>query len=139
MNGNTFTFESKAIKLTLLSLFVSILIFVFKLIAFFITKSVAIYSDAMESIVNIISALIAFLGSKIALKPPDEKYPYGYTKSEYFVSIIEAFFILFASISILWKVYQQFLNPRPFTNLNTGILLISVTIVLNSIPFLLYI
>jgi cation diffusion facilitator family transporter len=132
MSGDAFTFESKAIKLTLVSLFVSISIFVFKLTAFLITKSVAIYSDAMESIVNIISAFIAFLGSKIALKPPDEKYPYGYTKLEYFVSIIEAFFILFASISILWKVYQQFLNPKPFINLNMGVFLILITIVLNS-------
>jgi len=87
----------------------------------------------MESIINIISAIIAFLGSKIALKSPDEKYPYGYTKLEYFVSIIEAFFILFVSISILWKVYQQLLNPKPFTNLNIGVLLIFVTIILNSI------
>uniref|UniRef100_A0A7V4N309 Cation transporter n=1 Tax=Thermodesulfobacterium geofontis TaxID=1295609 RepID=A0A7V4N309_9BACT len=133
MSGNFFALESKAIKLTLLSLFVSILIFIFKLTAFFITKSVAIYSDAMESIVNIISAIIAFLGSKIALKPPDEKYPYGYTKLEYFISIIEALFILFASISILWKVYQQFLNPKPFTHLRIGILLIFITIILNSI------
>lgn len=132
MNSNISTFKSKAIRLTLLSFFISILIFVFKLTAFFITKSVAIYSDAMESIINIISAFIAFLGSKIALKPPDEKYPYGYTKLEYFISIIEAFFILFASISILWKVYQQILNPRPFINLNIGVFLILITIVLNS-------
>ena len=133
MTHNHYFFQdSKAVKLTFLSLFISILIFLAKLFAFFVTKSVAIYSDAMESVINIASATIAFWGSKIALKPPDKEHPYGYYKFEYLISICEALFIIGASISIIWKVYRSFLNPGPLKNLDTGILIIFTTIVLNS-------
>lgn len=125
--------DSKIIRFTLLSLFLSIFIFLLKLFASFITKSVAIYSDAMESIVNIASAIIAFLGSRITLKPPDKTHPYGYYKFEYFISMCEAIFILGASVSILYKVYRSFLNPEGFKNLNLGILIISFTAILNSL------
>lgn len=133
MDEYSFIQNSKAVKLTLLSVLVSILIFIVKLLAYFITKSVAIYSDAMESIVNIISATIAFLGTKVALKPPDQKYPYGYTKFEYFVSIIEAFFIIGAAITIFEKAYQHLLNPEFSKNLAVGFSLIFVTLFLNTI------
>ena len=132
MHHYSYIQNSKALKLTLLSLFISILIFGFKLLAFFITKSVAIYSDAMESIINIVSATIALLGTKIALKPPDEEHPYGYTKFEYFISICEASFIIGVSISIFWKAYQSFLYPKSFENLSTGFIIILITILLNS-------
>lgn len=69
-------------RYTLLSLFVSTLLCGIKFFAYFLTKSVAIYSDAMESIVNIFSALFAYLGSKIAEKPPDKEHPYGHGKKD---------------------------------------------------------
>lgn len=125
--------DSKALKLIFISLLVSILIFLAKLLAFFITHSIAIYSDAMESVINIISASIAFLGTKVALKPPDKRHPYGYTKFEYLISICEAFFIIGASISILWKAYKSFINPQTFKNLETGLFIIFVTVLLNSL------
>ncbi|HEM56505.1 MAG: cation-efflux pump [Thermodesulfobacterium geofontis] len=132
MHEHSFIPDSKAKTLTLLSVLVSILIFIAKLLAYFITKSVAIYSDAMESIVNIISATIAFLGTKIALRPPDKMYPYGYTKFEYFVSMVEAFFIIGAAMAILWKAYQHLLNPEIFKNLDVGFSLIFITMISNT-------
>lgn len=132
MHIHSFYKDSKALKLTFISVLVSIFIFFAKLFAFFITDSVAIYSDAMESVINIISATIAFLGAKIALKPPDQKHPYGYTKFEYFISICEALFIIGASISILWKAYQGFINPHVLKNLEKGSCIIFSTVVANS-------
>lgn len=126
-------FESKALKLTALSLGVSIFIFSLKILAYFITKSVAIYSDAMESVINIGSALLAFLGTKMSLKPSDKDHPYGHTKIEYFVAIIEALLILGASLSIIWKSYQKFLVPEELHSLKEGITLILSATLLNGL------
>ncbi|WP_051920441.1 cation diffusion facilitator family transporter [Thermodesulfobacterium hydrogeniphilum] len=131
--------NSKASNLLLLSLFISILICVIKFLAYFITKSVAIYSDAIESIINIISATIAFIGTKIALKPPDEEHPYGHTKVEYLFSILEAIFILGAAISIFKEAYAKFIVSHSISNLKEGTFLVFLTILLNGfISFLLY-
>ncbi|MFN3505460.1 MAG: cation diffusion facilitator family transporter [Caldimicrobium sp.] len=125
--------NSKALKLTLLSLVVSLFICALKFFAYFLTKSISIYSDALESIINIFSAFLAMLGIKFALKPPDEEHPYGHTKIEYFIAIIEGLFVLFASFSILWKAIKSFLNPEPLSYINMGIMLISLSLILNGI------
>ncbi len=122
-----------ALKLPILSLIVSIFIFLLKLLAYFITKSVAIYSDAMESIINIISATMALLGTKIALKPPDEEHPYGHTKFEYLISISEAFFIVTAAFSIFWKAYKTFLLPQPLENIQIGFFLVTIVVCMNAL------
>jgi cation diffusion facilitator family transporter len=118
-------------RYTLLSLFVSTLLCGIKFLAYFLTKSVAIYSDAMESIVNIFSALFAFLGSKIAEKPPDKEHPYGHGKAEYIVSSIEGLFILFAAVSILYQAIEKILNPKAPENASEGLILITVLAIAN--------
>ncbi|MEZ0344157.1 MAG: cation diffusion facilitator family transporter [Caldimicrobium sp.] len=125
--------ESKALKLTGLSLFISLLIFLLKFLAYLLTGSVAIYSDALESIVNIFSALLAFIGSRISLKPSDAEHPYGHTKVEYLIAILEALFILTASISIIWKAYQRFLSPEEISSLEKGLALILLASLLNGL------
>ncbi len=125
--------ESKALKLTGLSFFISLLIFFLKYFAYFITGSVAIYSDALESIVNIFSALFAFIGTKISLKPSDSEHPYGHTKVEYLIAILEALFILAASLSILWKAYQKFLSPGEIQSFAKGLTLILLSALLNGL------
>ncbi|MFN3406177.1 MAG: cation diffusion facilitator family transporter [Caldimicrobium sp.] len=123
--------DSQAFKLTLLSFIVSLFICGLKFLAYFLTKSVSIYSDALESIINIFSALFAMLGIKFALKPPDEEHPYGHTKFEYFIAIIEGIFVLFASFSILWKAVKSFQNPEPLSSIDIGIILVVFSIILN--------
>ncbi|MFN3568597.1 MAG: cation diffusion facilitator family transporter, partial [Caldimicrobium sp.] len=124
--------DSQAFKLTLLSFIVSFFICGLKFLAYFLTKSVSIYSDALESIINIFSALFAMLGIKIALKPPDEDHPYGHTKIEYLIAIIEGLFVVFASFSILWKSVKSLQNPEPISYLNLGMILVIFSILLNS-------
>ncbi len=126
-------YDSKALKFSILSLFTGILIFVLKLTAYFITKSTAIYSDAMESIVNIVSAFTAYTGIKLALKPPDSSHPYGHTKVEYLTSIIEGLFILGASFSIFYKAFQGPFPENITQNLFLTFLLLFITLVLNSL------
>jgi len=132
MERELFT-DSKALKLTGLSLGLSVLIFLLKFLAYYITGSVAIYSDAMESIVNIFSALLALIGTKIALKPSDREHPYGHTKVEYLVAILEGLFVLLASFSIIYKAYQSFLHPKSLESLDKGIFLILLASSINAL------
>ena len=139
MKAQKIFLNSQAIKLTLLSLAVSIFNCGLKFLAYFLTRSIAIYSDAMESIINIVSATIALIGTKIALKPPDEEHPYGHTKIEYLISIVEAIFILGAAISIFWEAYQSLLKLKPFHNIEKGTFLIFLTVLLNGlVSYILY-
>ncbi|MCS7198938.1 MAG: cation diffusion facilitator family transporter [Caldimicrobium sp.] len=122
---------SKAFRLTFISLVLSLIICLLKFLAYFLTESVAIYSDAMESIVNIFSALLAMIGTKIALKPSDPEHPYGHTKVEYLIAVIESLFILLASISIFWEAWQSFLLKKVPENLGIGSLFLLVGTSLN--------
>ena len=123
--------DSKAFKLTLLSFIISLFICLIKFLAYLITHSVAIYSDAMESIVNIFSALLAMLGTKMALKPSDAEHPYGHTKIEYFVAILEALFILLASFSIIWKAIKTLLKLEIPEEMTLGSSLLVLALILN--------
>ncbi len=125
--------KSKALKLSGLSLIISLLNFGFKFLAYYLTGSVAIYSDSLESIINIFSAFLAFIGTRISFKPSDLDHPYGHTKVEYLISILEALFILIASFSILWEAYQKFLSPFEIQSLEIGLILISLTALLNGL------
>lgn len=123
--------ETNAFKLTKLSLFFSILICILKFLAFYVTGSIAIYSDAVESIVNIFSALLAYIGTKLALKPSDKEHPYGHTKIEYFIAIAESIFILLASISIFWKALENVLSKKGPENLGIGLIVIFIAMNIN--------
>lgn len=123
--------ETKGYRLTKLSFIFSVIICILKFIAFYITKSIAIYSDAIESIINIFSALFAYFGTKLALKPSDMEHPYGHTKVEYLIAISESFFILFASISIFWKAIENLLNKKSPENLGIGIIIIIIAMIIN--------
>lgn len=125
--------EKRAVRIAYLSLFLSLFIFGVKLTAYLITNSVAVYSDAMESIVNIISATIALIGLKVALKPPDTEHPYGHTKIEYLIAILEAVFILCAAGSIIWKAFQTFINPQSIERVSQGLFLLFIASFTNGI------
>lgn len=123
--------ETKAFKLTKLSLLFSITICILKFVAFYITQSIAIYSDAVESIVNIFSALLAYIGTKLALKPSDREHQYGHTKVEYLFSIAESIFIILASISIFWKAIENIINKKGPENLGIGLIIILIAMLIN--------
>jgi len=91
---------------------VSIFVFCLKYLAFALTGSVALYSDALESIVNIIAALATFLAIRIAMKPADADHPYGHHKAEYFAAVIEGAMVIVAALLIIWEAWPKLLTPH---------------------------
>jgi cation diffusion facilitator family transporter len=119
------------IKYTYLSIFAALITIFLKLIAYFITNSVGLLSDAVESLVNFASALIAFFALKIAQKPADKNHPYGHTKAEYFSSIAEGIFIFFASLAIIFSAFNRLFYPKPLEKISLGLLVSIMAAVIN--------
>jgi cation diffusion facilitator family transporter len=91
--------------------------------AWWVTGSVGLLSDAMESFVNLASALFALAMVTIAERPADEDHPFGHTKAEYFSSAFEGLLIAAAAIAIGWAAFMRFLHPQPLEALGIGIAL----------------
>ena len=88
-----------------------------------VTGSVGLLSDAMESLVNLASALFALLMVSIARRPADEDHPSGHTKAEYFSSGFEGMLIAAAAVSIIWAAVLRFAHPQPLESLGWGVTL----------------
>lgn len=109
----------------------SIVVFAGKLIAFLVTKSDAVFSDALESIANILATGFALFGIYYASKPKDKTHPYGHGKIEYFASGFEGALILFASITIIIKAIHSLFVEKELEEINSGIFIIFSTSCIN--------
>jgi cation diffusion facilitator family transporter len=89
--------------------------------AYFVTGSVGLLSDALESVVNLLAALIALATLMVAARPPDEMHAFGYSKAEYFSSGFEGAFIMLAAASIVWTAVPRLITPRPLEQLGIGV------------------
>jgi cation diffusion facilitator family transporter len=103
----------RAQKAALSSVAVGLTVFALKFWAYWVTGSVALYSDALESTINVVAAGAAFLALRISAQPADANHPYGHHKAEYFSAVFEGVLIVLAALSILREAYQGFLAPRP--------------------------
>ncbi|MFN8945335.1 MAG: cation diffusion facilitator family transporter, partial [Pseudobdellovibrionaceae bacterium] len=101
--------------------------------AFQRTQSTAILSDALETIVNIVSAIIALMIIRIVTKPADEDHPYGHGKAEYFSATFEGGLVLAAALYIIYDGALNFFKPREFQDLLVGIFYISLASTLNMV------
>ncbi len=110
---------------------ISIVLFVCKIIAYYLTHSVAILTDALESIVNIVAAFIGLYSLNISAKPRDIDHPYGHGKVEYISAAIEGALIVVAGVVILYTAVFQLLYPKPIQKIDWGILLIVATAIIN--------
>ncbi|MFM9973730.1 MAG: cation diffusion facilitator family transporter, partial [Beijerinckiaceae bacterium] len=97
------------------SIIVGIVVLMLKLWAWWITGSVALYSDAIESIVNVVAAIAALYAVHLAQKPPDKEHPYGHHKAEYFAAVVEGALILAAAFAIVTAAYKSWLLPTGTT------------------------
>ncbi len=95
-----------------------------KFYAWHITRSSAILSDALESIINVAASAFALFSLAVASKPPDESHPYGHGKIEYFSAGFEGALIILASIGIFSAGIQHLVNPRQLNRLEEGFLLL---------------
>ena len=106
-----------------LSIATAIVTIVVKGLAWWITDSVGLLSDAMESFVNLASALFAVAMVTIAQRPADEDHPFGHSKAEYFSSAFEGLLIIGAAAAIIWTAAHRFIAPQPIVSLGWGLVL----------------
>jgi cation diffusion facilitator family transporter len=102
-----------------------------KTLGWWLTGSVGLLSDAMESFVNLASALFALAMVTIAERPADEDHPFGHTKAEYFASGFEGLLIAGAAVAIIWAATLRFMNLQPLHGLGLGLALIVGSSALN--------
>ncbi|HAY27622.1 MAG TPA: cation diffusion facilitator family transporter [Candidatus Accumulibacter phosphatis] len=106
-----------------LSIAAATLTIALKGVAWWLTGSVGLLSDAIESFVNLAGALMALWMLTLAALPADDEYAYGYSKAEYFSSAFEAFLILLAAISIAYTALVRLLDPRPIEQPGIGLMI----------------
>lgn len=94
------------------SLGIGIIVLALKFLAWWLTGSVALYSDALESIVNVVTAITALIAVRLAQRPADASLPYGYHKAEYFSAVLVGVMIIVAAILILREAFFGFINPE---------------------------
>ncbi len=92
-----------------------------KAVAYGLTGSVTLLSDALESIVNLVAAVVALLTLRYAAAPADEQHPHGHEKAEYFSSGLEGALICAAAAAIVWAAVARLLDPRALTALDLGL------------------
>ena len=114
-----------------LSIVVAIATIALKTAAWWLTDSVGLLSDAVESLVNLAGAIFALMMVTVAAQPPDEDHPYGHHKAEYFSSGFEGVLILVAALAIIWAAAHRFGDPQPLTAVALGITLSVLSSVLN--------
>ena len=114
-------------------LIVAIILFSIKILAWWLTHSVAILTDALESIVNIIAGGVGLYSLTIAYKPRDSNHPYGHGKAEFLSAAIEGTLIMLAGIFIIFEATIQLVHPRELQQLNYGIVLVGISAVINFI------
>jgi len=102
-----------------------------KYLAYWVTGSVALFSDALESIVNVVAGLIALWAVSVSYKPADSDHPFGHTKAEYFSAVIEGVLIVVAALLILREAWGAYLSPRAIDAPMLGIAINGVATAIN--------
>lgn len=105
-----------------LSICAAIATILLKFYAYYLTGSMGLFSDALESFVNLFAAIVALIMLNLAEQPADKKHAYGHSKAEYFSSAIEGGLIVVAAMSIIWSAVPRLINPRPIDNVGIGLL-----------------
>ncbi|WP_343502725.1 cation diffusion facilitator family transporter [Alloyangia pacifica] len=112
---------TRSVKIALGSVFVGILVLTIKTFAWWLTGSVALMSDALESIVNVATALAALLAIHIASQPADADHPFGHHKAEYFSAVLEGVLIVVAAVLILREAWGAWQQPEAIQQVGLGL------------------
>lgn len=123
--------QRRELRIILVSLIVSFVLTGTKFTAWFLTHSVAILSDALESIINVVAGAFACYSIYLTSKPKDANHPYGHGKVEFFSIGFEGAMIFIAGVLILFKAGQYFFIPTELSKLDKGVWLIAATTVAN--------
>ena len=114
-----------------LSIAVAVATIALKTGAWWVTDSVSLLSDALESLVNLAGAMFALTMVTVADQPPDADHPYGHHKAEYFSSGFEGVLIMVAALAIMWAAGHRLLDPQPLDDVGLGLALSVASSVLN--------
>ncbi|MFO1037689.1 MAG: cation diffusion facilitator family transporter [Geminicoccaceae bacterium] len=123
----------RASQLAAGSVAVGLVVLALKFAAWWLTGSVALFSDALESIINVVAAGIAYVALRVSARPADANHPYGHHKAEYFSAVIEGVLIVLAAIAILREAYFAYISPRPLDAPVVGLVVNGVASVLNAL------
>jgi len=104
-----------------------------KTLAWWLTDSVGLLSDAMESVVNLASAVFGLMMVTVAAMPADEEHPFGHHKAEYFSSGFEGILIVIAALGIVWAAAHRLFDPQPIQQIGLGLVLSVVSSALNGL------
>ncbi|WP_027134936.1 cation diffusion facilitator family transporter [Geminicoccus roseus] len=125
----------KTFKLALGSIVVGLVVLGLKYYAFHITGSVALYSDALESIINVATAIAASFAVRLAAVPPDANHPYGHHKAEYLSAVLEGALVIVAALSIFREAYLGWITPKPIDAPFEGLLINGMASAINAVWF----
>lgn len=121
-----------ALKIAVGSVVVGILVLCLKLLAWYMTGSIALLSDALESTVNVATALAAVAAINIASRPADRNHPFGHHKAEFFSAVLEGVMIIIAALLILHEAYKGFVAPRVLDAPLHGLMVNAMASVINA-------
>ncbi len=114
-----------------LSIGAAVLTIALKSAAYLLTGSVGLLSDALESGINLVAAIVALAALTIAARPPDNEHNFGHDKAEYFSSGVEGILIVFAAVGIAYASIQRLLNPQPLEQVGIGLIVSVVASLIN--------
>ena len=123
----------QVIRLALGGIAVGVLVLALKYAAYRVTGSVALYSDAAESIINVATAVAAFFAVRLSAVPPDANHPYGHHKVEYLSAVMEGVLIVVAALAILRKAYLGYFDPQPIGAPALGLAINGLATVINAV------
>jgi len=112
---------------------IAVVLFFVKLAAYYLTQSVAVLTDALESTVNVIAGFIGLYSLYVAAKPRDEDHPYGHGKAEFLSAAVEGSLVIMAGLIIIYEAVMDFIHPHVLDKLDKGIYLVAFTAVVNFI------
>jgi cation diffusion facilitator family transporter len=114
------------------SVFVALGVLALKAGAWWLTGSVALFADALESVVNVAAALAAVAAIRVSARPPDADHPYGHAKAEYFSAVLEGALIVVAALLILHEAWQAWAAPRAPEQVGLGLIVSAVATAVNA-------
>jgi len=124
--------EVRTCRMAMASIAVASLVLVIKYLAYWTTGSVALYSDALESIVNVLTALVAFGAIRISARPADRRHQFGHHKAEYFSAVLEGVLIIVAALLILSAAWGALRAPRAMTEPWLGLAISGIATAINA-------
>lgn len=123
---------SLSLKIASASFAVSIVVLLIKYAAYLLTGSVALYSDALESVINVVTAAVAIVAIRIAALPPDKEHPYGHHKAEYLSAVVVGAMIVAAALAIMHEAYLAYLAPKALDAPLLGLAVSSIATAFNA-------